>query len=346
MRIFQVITLSELGGAQSVVINLANRLTNDNEVFVIAGGDGAMWDALSPNIRQLKIKQLKRSISPLDIVVWIKLIYYYFKYKPDIINLHSSKIGLLGRLAFPKRKTFYTVHGFDSIRVAYRQFLPLEKMLANRAHIIAVSDYDKHNIHTEGIKSPVVSIYNGIAEVSESVTKSEAATQMKADKRFKVLCVARLAAPKRFDIFSETAKLLPDVSFYWAGNPEPVSDTPANVHCLGLVPNASELNRLSDLFMLSSDFEGMPISILEALCCGIPVVASAVGSIPDVLKYGNGYAVENKSEEFAEKISLLLNDSALYKSTSQAARNSFTDYFRLDTMADKYYELYLKTYQR
>lgn len=346
MRIFQVITLSELGGAQSVVINLANRLAKDNEVFVMAGGDGAMWQTLSPKIRQIKIKQLKRSISPLDIVVWIKLICYYLKYKPDIINLHSSKIGLLGRLAFPKRKTFYTVHGFDSIRVAYRKFLPLEKTLANRAHIIAVSDYDKNNIHNEGIKSHVESIYNGIAEVSENVTESDAAMLMKADNRFKVLCVARLAAPKRFDLFVETAKMLPDVSFYWAGNPEPVTGTPANVHCLGLVPNAAELNRLTDLFMLSSDFEGMPISILEALCCGRPVVASAVGSIPDVLKYDNGYAVENEPGKFAEKISLLSSDTVLYKSVSQAARRSFTEHFTLEKMVGGYYGLYLKTYKK
>jgi len=341
MRIFQVITLSELGGAQSVVINLANALAAENEVFVIAGGNGAMWNALSPNVKQLRIKQLKRSISPLDIIVWVKLIYYYFKFKPDIINLHSSKIGLLGRLAFPKSKTFYTVHGFDSIRVAYRQFLPLEKMLSKRAHIIAVSDYDKENIHAEGISSPVESIYNGIATVSKDAI-GKAADIMKADKKFKVLCVARLAAPKRFDIFVETAKMLPDISFYWAGNPEPVSDVPDNVHCLGLVTNAAALNHLTDVFMLSSNFEGMPISILEALCCGKPVIASAVGSIPDVLKYENGFAVDNDSKQFASKIDKLSNDKALYNKMSAAAKLSYSENFTLETMVDKYYKLYKK----
>lgn len=345
MKIFQVITLSELGGAQSVVINLANALSESNEVFVVAGGNGAMWNTLSPNVKQLRIKQLKRSISPLDFIVWIKLIYYYFKYKPDIINLHSSKIGLLGRLAFPKRKTFYTVHGFDSIRVAYRKFLPLEKLLAKRAHIIAVSDYDKNNIYAEGISSPVDSIYNGIAEVSKNAT-GKAAEQMRADNGFKVLCVARLAAPKRFDIFAETAKLLPELSFYWAGNPAPVSGLPANVHCLGLVPDAAQLNRLTDVFMLASNFEGMPISILEALCCGKPVVASQVGSIPDVLKYGNGYSVENTPERFAEKIALLAADKSLYEKMSDAALRSYKAHFTLETMVDQYNKLYLNTYNK
>ncbi|MDR3321877.1 MAG: glycosyltransferase, partial [Synergistaceae bacterium] len=44
----------------------------------------------------------------------------YRKYKPDIIHLHSSKAGILGRIVFPKNKIIYTVHGFDSIRLAYR----------------------------------------------------------------------------------------------------------------------------------------------------------------------------------------------------------------------------------
>lgn len=343
MRIFQVITLSELGGAQSVVINLANELAKNNEVFVIAGGDGAMWDSLSDNIKKIKISQLKRSISPLDFIVWLKLLYYSIKYRPDIINLHSSKIGLLGRLAFPKSKTFYTVHGFDSIRVAYRQFLPLEKMLARRAHIVAVSDYDAENIHKEGINRPVECIYNGIADVVESKDRCNTAELPGSKDSFKILCVARLAAPKRFDIFVDTAKLLPKLSFYWIGNQQPVDNLPENVYCLGQMPNAALMNAKADLFMLASNFEGMPISIIEALSCGKPVVASAVGSIPDVLKDGNGYAVDNTPEAFAEKIAMLAYDKELYKKTATAARESYEKKYTLEIMTKHYISVYNKT---
>lgn len=341
MRIFQVITLSELGGAQSVVTSLANEIAKTDEVFVIAGGNGAMWDALSPSIRKISIPQLKRSISLLDIIVWIKLVYYYIKYKPNIINLHSSKIGLLGRLAFPRKKTFYTVHGFDSIRVAYRKFLPLEKMLSKRAHIIAVSDYDANNIHLEGIKGDVECIYNGIADMTESSKKTHT-KELLCDTGFKVLCVARLAAPKRFDIFVETAKLLPDIKFFWVGNQNDIENLPENVFCLGQVPNAAYLNTQADVFMLSSNFEGMPISIIEALCCGKPVVASAVGSIPDILKHNNGYAVENNPQAFADKIKLLYTNKNLYDKMSLSARESYEKYFTLDIMKSHYVSVYKK----
>ena len=68
------------------------------------------------------------------------------------------------------------------------------------------------------------------------------------------------------------------------------------------MPNAALMNAKADLFMLASNFEGMPISIIEALSCGKPVVASAVGSIPDVLKDGNGYAVTYFDEEIPVQI--------------------------------------------
>lgn len=131
MRILQVITLCELGGAQSVVINLANSLCRKHEVIVAAGeGDGKMFNELNPNIKIERIPSLVRRLSPINemkAIMEMKMLYK--KYKPDIIHLHSSKAGILGRIAFPPHKIVYTVHGFDSIRIAYRKFLPIEKML-------------------------------------------------------------------------------------------------------------------------------------------------------------------------------------------------------------------------
>lgn len=122
MRIFHIITLSSVGGAQSVVVNLANAQVEKNEVWIISSNSQEAWKALKPEVKVIGIKQLKRAISLLDIIVGLKLIYYRVKYRPDIIHLHSSKMGALGRLVFSSRKTLYTVHGFDSIRVANRFF--------------------------------------------------------------------------------------------------------------------------------------------------------------------------------------------------------------------------------
>ncbi|MDR2410987.1 MAG: glycosyltransferase [Bacteroidales bacterium] len=165
MKIFQIVTLSELGGAQSVVVNLSNALSKEHEVIVIAGeGDGKMFQMLNSGIKYFKLNSLKRKISPVNEIRTICSFYQlYLKYKPDIIHLHSSKAGILGRLVFPKNKVIYTVHGFDSIRLIYKKYLPIERFLQNRCKaIVAVSKYDEKNLKTEHINHNVRCIYNGI----------------------------------------------------------------------------------------------------------------------------------------------------------------------------------------
>ncbi|MDR2410986.1 MAG: glycosyltransferase, partial [Bacteroidales bacterium] len=116
-----------------------------------------------------------------------------------------------------------------------------------------------------------------------------------------ILCVARVAKPKRFDIFLEVASLLSDYAFIWIGNNEPIQDTYENVFCLGSIPEAGKYNQLVDLFMLPSDYEGLPMVIIEAMRYGKPVVASNVGGISEIVVNGeNGYTVENDPIVFAE----------------------------------------------
>jgi glycosyltransferase involved in cell wall biosynthesis len=165
MKIFQIVTLSELGGAQSVVVNLSNALSKEHEVIVIAGeGDGKMFNLLNIDIKYVKLNSLKRKISPVNEIRTICSFYQlYLKYRPDIIHLHSSKAGILGRLVFPRNKVIYTVHGFDSIRLAYRKYLPIERFLQKRCKaIVAVSRYDENNLRAEHITHNVRCVYNGI----------------------------------------------------------------------------------------------------------------------------------------------------------------------------------------
>lgn len=165
MKILQVITLCELGGAQSVVINLANKLCEEHEVIVAAGeGDGKMFTMLRPEVEQVRLPHLKRTLSPInDTLTLFDMVKLYRKYKPDIIQLHSSKAGMLGRMAFPSKKVVYTVHGFDSIRMAYRKFLLFERMMQRCCKaIVGVSRYDEKNLLAEKITHNVSTVYNGI----------------------------------------------------------------------------------------------------------------------------------------------------------------------------------------
>jgi len=342
MRILQIITRSDLGGAQSVVMNLANSLSTNNEVIVAAGnGDGKMWQLLSPDVKREYVPSLQRELSPLKDFQTIKAFKtLYQKYQPDIIHLHSSKVGILGRLAFPKSKTVYTVHGFDSIRIAYRKFLPLERILQRKCSaIVSVSEYDKRNLIDEGITNSVVSVYNGIAKPEKLDANPFA--DLNVFKK-KILCVARLSPPKNIDIFLEVASMLSKYAFIWIGNQHDfLGQHPKNVFFMGSLPNAGAYNEYADLFMLPSNYEGLPMTIIEAMAFGKPVVASNVGGINEIVVDGeNGYVVENNARAFVEKISYILEQQEVYDKFSIAGLKRFQKDLTVEKMVDGYLKIY------
>lgn len=352
MKIFHVITLADLGGAQSVVLNLVNRLVLDgHEVFVLSELQGPMWDLLDKRVGQIRIKSLQRAISPIkEVKVMAALKKAHRLHKPDVIHLHSSKIGALGRLVFPSSKIVYTVHGFDSIRVAFRKFLPVEKFCQNKcAQIVGVSKYDVEGMKAEGITQNVSCIYNAISDFTRTEIKDQRPditdflTKNKTVGAKIILCIARLSAPKRFDLFCEVAQAFsydPRFKFVWIGNREVVKDAPENVFCMGEAPDAHQYLKYADVFMLPSNYEGLPMSILEALCYGVPVVASAVGGITEILDGENGFAVQNIKEDFLDAIHQTVNNDEKYLKFSKNARLTYEKSFDIQEMYKKYMNLY------
>ena len=343
MRILQIITLCELGGAQSVVANIANSLCENNEVVVASGeGDGKMWQMLDKRVTRVHLKSLKRELSFADDMRTLRdLRRLYKKYKPDIIHLHSSKAGMLGRLAFPAKKVVYTVHGFDTIRLAHRQFLALEKLMQYRCNsIVAVSEYDERNLIAESINRNVTTVYNGI---STPEAKSDLSFGIPENYKKVVLCIARTSYPKNHILFMEVAKLLPQYAFVWIGNKEEIPDTPENVFFLGNIRNAAMYCSIADIFMLPSEYEGLPIVIIEAMSCGKPVVASNVGGISELVYNGvNGFVLENKAELFAEKIEYILENEQVYDCMSKKSMEMYLKELTVDKMVGKYNEVYNK----
>ena len=344
MKILQVITQSELGGAQTVVVQLANKLSESHDVILVAGqGDGKMWELVNENVIKERCHHLQRSISLKgDLLAAIELRRLYKKYKPDVIHLHSSKAGTLGRLVFPAKKVVYTVHGFDSIRLAFRKFLPIERLLQRRCRaIVGVSNYDENNLCSEKITRNVTTIRNGIQQLdSSSVDRLEVFNRHEKN----ILCIARLQAPKAPRLFIETARLLPQYGFVWIGNQESVEhlgDIPSNCHFLGNMINAGAYCAQADLLMLPSNYEGLPMVIIEAMSFGKPVVASDVGGVSEIVRNDiNGYTLPNQAELFAEKIDTILTNSELYATMSQSSLDIFKKELTIDSMVEGYMNIY------
>ena len=111
MKILYVITLSGVGGASAVVAQLSNALVGEgHEVMVVAGeGDGKLFELMDKRVKTRRLPSLVRRVSPLNELKTVAALRsIYREFKPDIIHLHSSKAGILGRVAFPASKTVYT----------------------------------------------------------------------------------------------------------------------------------------------------------------------------------------------------------------------------------------------
>ena len=342
MKILHIITKSELGGAQSVVANIVNALCTEHQITVIAGeGDGKMFDAIDNRIEKIHFPHLVRRVSLYhDIRTLIFLWKTNRSIRPDVIHLHSSKAGLLGRLILPKNRIIYTVHGFDSIRVAFRHFLLLERLMQNRcAYIVGVSQYDASNLYSEGISKNIRLVYNGIQPVT--VQNSLPVTIPSSFKKI-VMCIARVSKPKRHDMFIDCAKRLPQYAFVWIGNQHPMTDVPPNAFFVGNLPNAGAYCHHADIFMLASDYEGLPMVLLEAMSCGKPIVASRVGGVPEIVIDGkNGYTLPNDAEIFSERISYILENEDVKKQFSANSLEIFQNRFTAKKMVTSYLKLYL-----
>ena len=350
MKILHIISDTVLGGAQKVLIDLANSASLEgNEVAVAAMNSGYLWEQLNPNVKQYQLKYMLKKINLKDFLVLDELKKIKKEFKPDIIHLHTTKPGVLGRIAFKKDKNniVYTVHGFDVVRTEHRKFLPVEKFFQKyTGATVPVSKYDEKNLISEKITKNIHTIYNGI---DENLIKKAKNFPIQIKESKIILTIARISPPKKFDMFLDVAKEFQnkDTAFVWIGGAtdktieqiKEENNVPENVYLLGDVPNASDYINLCDIFVLFSNFEGLPMSIIEAMSQKKAIIASDVGGICELVDSSNG-ALIHSNEEAVKEISNLLSDKNLLAQKNVVSYEKYLKNFTLNEMWKNYKKLY------
>ena len=206
-----------------------------------------------------------------------------------------------------------------------------------------------------------VTIYNGVdlTPFSDSMVHQGRlvdACDSTEDQRVGIICVARLSLVKRIDVLLEALALLVGMEKKWTctivGGGPLESELVEKTHSLGLasrvrftghVENVRSYLEAADLAVLSSDKEGLPLSLVEAMACGLPCVVTDVGGNREIVQHGEtGLVVEVGSpKQLADGIAYLLDHSDERRSMGQAARCSAYERFNLDRMTEEYKTLLL-----
>ncbi len=355
MRILQVITRADSGGAQSIVLSLSESLCEaGHRVAIVSGpgGQGEAWRGIDSRVTCLEVKHLVRPVSPInDFLAVRELSKIYRDWKPDVVHLHTSKAGAIGRLAsgVESRRIVYTMHGYDQLRVANRKLLFIDKALKKHCGtVVAVSKADLDAMIRDGYEAELVR--NGTKDARGLSLENEEAlvqiTRLRGKYPSLAVLVARDAPPKRIDLAREAAaRLKGSAGIVWFGG-SPRADDPPDFHALGSVRNAGAYIGLCDIFLLLSNHEGLSVSMLEAFSSGLPTIASAIPGCLEALELDTegigkrGIAVSNNAEMIAAAIAKLTVDKELRLSMGREARKAWEELYSNGKMTEGYVRIY------
>ena len=357
MRIFYLITRSEPGGAQSHVLELLRGFKDRYELLLGTGETGFLLDAAQElNIPTIYFPSLRRNISVInDYKAYHEILSALKETKPDLVHCHSSKAGVLGRLAAHRLgiNCVFTAHGwaFAEGTSWMRKLVAIipERLLAHWTNrIITVSDTDRLLALRYHVGTPekLVTIHNGISDtapVDRLQTGNIPVT---------LIMVARFAPPKNFgQLLEAVAGINQEFRLQLVGDGPMLADMKQKADVLGLTDRVEFLGSrndvdtllsAADIYILISDWEGLPISIIEALRAGLPVVASNVGGIREMVCHEkNGLLVDRGSvDSIASSLRTLIIDKHLRLSMGKNGRLTYETRFSATRMLNSMQNMY------
>lgn len=369
LRVAHLITRLDFGGAQGNTLHTARALDKARfEAAIVCGHRGDLEDKVSDkHIRYAE--HLVRQISPLkDIRAFFELRKILKELKPDIVHTHSSKAGILGRLAAAAAGVPVIVHtfhgfGFHPLQSApvRRLYVFLEKICARFSDaLIFVSRSNMETARALGIGAPARYrlIRSGVALAAYPAKIDRAAKRAAIGldgTHTVVFSIGNTKPQKNPDHFIEAARRLapefPSARFVFAGGGAELEKYRDKVRklkleeaCLfiGWREDTAELLAASDIFALTSLWEGLPRALVEALRTGLPAVCYAADGVTDLLASGvNGYCVPRGNlDAFCASLSALLGDGALRARLAAGAAATDLAGFDIDFMVRQQEELY------
>ncbi len=364
-KIIFVVTKAGLGGAGKYVFDVATAFKDEFDVVVACGGTGPLTEKCdATGIRTLSIDSFQRDVSfTKEFRAFAEFFSILKREQPQIVHLNSSKAGGTGAFAarvynllHPKRKCriIFTAHGwaFKEERGAVQTFLIrllswITVLLSHK--VITVSEDDRTRaLWMPFVTKKLITIRNGTIEpIFKNREESRKRLQIKVEERLIVGIVAELHKNKgllyALAAIEECAKKNIHLDMYILGEGDDrkqlevlihMKDLTDHVHLLGRIPDASMYLYAFDIFLLPSIKEGLPYTILEAGFARLPVIATHVGGIPEVIDdMQSGILIRPRSgHEIADALTLLVHDVEKRKILGEALYEKVSREFTLSRM--------------
>jgi len=359
MRILHIIESLDFGGAEKVVVDLTRALLTYADVDICCvKNEGKLSLQLDPRIRVFCLHKGEGN----DWHVPLRLARLIREHDYDVVHSHSWGVYLESALAAMLTHVpslVHTVHGHylsypPGLVPRLKKWLrhTLERLLAYRYdRIVTVSDAIQLYVRRDiGLPvSRMLTIRNGVpCAVSKRRDSSRAAVTFMA--------VGRLAEVKNHAMmlraFAITARAHPSTRLRLVGDGPERENLEAQarelgvsrqVEFLGFRNDISQLLDEVDVLLMSSHYEGVSIAILEAMCAGLPVIATRVGGVPETVQDGaTGLLVaDNDAEAMAQAMQELIASEPERRRLGESGQALLQNQFSIDIVAERYYQLYL-----
>jgi glycosyltransferase involved in cell wall biosynthesis len=324
-----------------------------HEVTVVVGGAGMYVDILRErNLPVVSIPNLTRGVSPTgEVAAYHEIKAALSEIRPDIVSTHSSKAGILGRMAAHKLgiPSIFTAHGWSFTQgLPVRQRIPAiiaERIAARYGNlVITVSNHDRELAMRYSIDRPdrVVAIHNGMPDNAPEYRANHDAE------------VPRLIMIARFEPQKDHATLISALAdlrhLPWTldliGDGHGRAAVEERLRTLGLdnrvrlvgySGDVATLLSQSQVFLLISDWEGLPRSILEAMRAGLPVVATDVGGVSESVEDGvTGFVVPRRSvNSLKQALHQILYDANVRRVMGRLGRARYEQHFTFERMFEE-----------
>lgn len=349
------------GGSLEVTNYICNELAARGHEVVLAY---SIRPETPDNFRELVSSQVRLVETPLRRELnprqdWQGLLFVrrlLAEVKPDILHLHCAKAGFLGRIAAlgtGVRAVFYSPHGYPFCqhslspgkRRAYRALEQVAALLPATTICCSTDEQDVARSLTR--RSVVVENAVDLAAIDALLAR----TSKKAPEPLTIATLSRLSVVKRPGLFAEVAaeverRASRPVRFLWIGGGD-ASLMPANalVEVTGWIPRQVALAKLATdahVYLQTSESEGQPMGVIEALALGLPcVVTDVTGNRSTVRHDVTGFLSNSTAHELADKVLTLVENANLRAEMSQAARQEARSRFSVERAVDELEALYV-----